>query len=577
MGPKKTKKEKVKPAEKVKDKNVTCGELKTATPRTTRSRNKEGDSSQRSVSDFVTSTPRRQRKKDFKENLEKFEHLNITFVKEGPFQSVPDLSIGNEDCPLQLASKSLSMEGLNKIGEELNINICPMGNVCPESSQRDSVTTTSMSLSANILNGQSTGTHVHSTGNVVTKTTSHAVYVNSAELSYTTTSVSTYLHQSGANPTVLAPSTSIAVASQQMLLQSQHGLSGTPYPAHISGSQSLPVQRQLFPSYQQGHQQYPVQQKMVVPMFGSAVSQDVMQNFHLMTTINQNLEAIKADINSYKKTSTENASAIEGIKFVQQQDREVIASMHDQLIQNSQQIKTLSSIVIKLEDQLRIQKDKETAMNAKAWKHTMKIRGYNSEKHPDPQEAVTDFLTQKLSLTGASEVAVKKSYWKGKWIHFELADLADKGVIFKNLKKLRGVKAESGRKFQFEEHLPENMKEDKQCEKQIKYINKQQPDGQKVDISFKKGKLHINNNLHRRKIEVINARVLLELTPEDYSKLETAHMCLSESTTEEDSHFTCYGAEVTNLDQVVDCYKHLKSSMEMPLMSLWPTASRGKM
>ena len=159
---------------------------------------------------------------------------------------------------------------------------------------------------------------------------------------------------------------------------------------------------------------------------------------------------------------------------------------------------------------------------------------------------------------GEQKVDVKKSYWKGKWAFFELSNLGDKANIYKNLKKLKGIKPEWGRKYQFEEHLPEEMKEDKQREKQIKYINKLQPDGQKIDISFKKGQMLVNNAPHRRKIDVINARTLLNLTPEDYKRLETAHMCQSGTMVEEDSHFTCYAAEVMNLDQIVDCYKHLK-------------------
>ena len=79
-----------------------------------------------------------------------------------------------------------------------------------------------------------------------------------------------------------------------------------------------------------------------------------------------------------------------------------------------------------------------------------------------------------------------------------------------------------------------------------------------MEVTYKKGTLLVNNNVHRQVVININARVLLTLSDEDYYRLETAHISNTGHTTEEDSRFTCYAAEVMNLEQVIDNYKHLK-------------------
>ena len=140
-----------------------------------------------------------------------------------------------------------------------------------------------------------------------------------------------------------------------------------------------------------------------MPMLNTTYPHDQNSNLQMMSTINFNLESIRKELASFKRTSDENRDDIEGLKFVQHQDREAIMNMHEQLLQNTRQIKTLSSLVIKLEDQLRIQKDKENAINAKAWKSTMKVKGYDPEKHPDVQDVIKDFLEVKLSLSGGTK------------------------------------------------------------------------------------------------------------------------------------------------------------------------------
>ena len=297
---------------------------------------------------------------------------------------------------------------------------------------------------------------------------------------------------------------------------------------------------------------------MVFPVYSDeAYAAEVLSHgpapYHMISALHQSVAGLRQDLSKLKDASSE----IEALKFMQLQDREAIVNLHQQTMRDARQIRTLSTLVIKLEDDLRIKKDKETAIAAKSWKKFMKVKGYDPEKNPDHAETIQKFFRELLKIENV-DIPLSKSYWQGKWIVFELLNIADRGVIFQHVKHLKDVKAQLGKRYQVEDHLPEELKENKQRDKQIKYLNKLQPHGLRADITHKKGKLLVNNNPHQRIIRVVNARVLLSLDDDDYQRLETAHISNTGNQTEEDSHFKCYAAEVMNINQVVDNYKHLK-------------------
>ena len=184
----------------------------------------------------------------------------------------------------------------------------------------------------------------------------------------------------------------------------------------------------------------------------------------------------------------------------------------------------------------------------------MKVKGYNPEGQ-DPNEAAKTFFNEVMQI---ADFNVKRAYWQGHWLICELYAAGDKSQIFTNLKKLKNKKPPVGKRFQVEEYLPEPLKEKKQRERQITYLNKKLPDGQRADVKFEKGEVYINKVKHTRQIPELKARELLQLDSDDFKRLENVHVCQTGKETAKGSVFTAFAAEVMSIDQVVDIYTHLK-------------------
>ena len=540
------------------------GKSQPATPKVRKDKveTPQSNNTQALVSDFVTSTPRRSKRQQNQQD--KGASLNATYIKGSLFSSVPDLStlsIGNQENSTINGSKFYSMDNLPaQVEDQLNIQL------------RNGKATTATDSHANNTQGNISVTSEASQGVLGAKTDyvtmcDDTAYVNNvlttqacrASAVTTTSSAPTVMSQASKLPHIYpqqTPQVSIASHMAPTFMTPQQDATSKdpriPSQDYINTSHedtphlmSKGLQRELFPRSNFNFISGPLHSRMVVP----EIYNPSVVNYQIRgPPIRQ---AVPSTQRGYGMQSD-----LETLKFLQKEDRGVMVAMHNQLLQNSRQIKTLSSLVIRMEDELRIKKEKEDALNAKQWKAFMKLKGLDEQKHPDPGAALETFFREKLLIEG--EVTLTKCYWQGKWIMFALRDISDKKRIYKNVKHLKGLKAEQGTKFQIEDQLPEERKEHRQREKQIKYINKLQPDGQRADIGFKKGQLLVNQVPHERVIKVINARVLLSLEPEDYKRLETAHIGYIGSREEEDSRFKCYAAEVMNLDQVVDNYRHLK-------------------
>ena len=117
-------------------------------------------------------------------------------------------------------------------------------------------------------------------------------------------------------------------------------------------------------------------------------------------------------------------------------------------------------------------------------------------------------------------VGVCNAYWQGATIVFVLGSVEDKKAVYKCVKNLKGVKAEVGKRFQLNDHLPEALREVKEKQKQTQYLNKLQPEPQLAEITFEKGTMKVNNVVYTNLVPRITARDLLSLTDADMARLE---------------------------------------------------------
>ena len=80
------------------------------------------------------------------------------------------------------------------------------------------------------------------------------------------------------------------------------------------------------------------------------------------------------------------------------------------------------------------------------------------KKNKDCLSVLSTFFTNLLKIDNVN-IPISKAYWQGKWIVFKLQNIVDRGVIYQHVKHLKNAKPEIGKKFQVEDHLPEELKE----------------------------------------------------------------------------------------------------------------------
>ena len=354
----------------------------------------KSDSGQQSVSDFVTSTPR-QCKEISERNKLRLEELNITFTRDR-FSSAPDLSnITYEDVS---GPKCLSLESL-KLNSEVfspdalsapiaaytplsrNLHSQARHNFLPTmerglnnkpaehdqplikcSSQINSVTQQAVSVSSatiGVSNPTTTTTSclqtmptVNIQANLVNATSKEAGAINTA-----TDSDRSIIDTSGSTTLLHTPR---PLHSAQV----PHQIQGHVYPSLVTPAtnmvQPILINSEAGPSTQ-----------MATVGLGDVYS--------MLTTLNNNMTLMQRD---FKRTCEERElleSEVGILKHIQREDRKVIVKMHEELLRSSRRVKTLSNLMVKMENDALAHKEKEVQQTKKAWKTHMRLKGYSKE------------------------------------------------------------------------------------------------------------------------------------------------------------------------------------------------------
>ena len=226
----------------------------------------------------------------------------------------------------------------------------------------------------------------------------------------------------------------------------------------------------------------------------------------------------------------------------------------------------LIQATIKQDQDISALQNQMRSCETKIQKGSLTITGIQKTEDEDLQDKVQTFFSDKLKLT--KRVWVKTVYRMSKYkIALQLNDPNDVGLIFKNVKHLKGVKNENEKYYHVDEFLPDHQYEQKIRKKDIMRENQRMPFTYQAEITKEKNKLHVTEGENKREIkntlkpDPIKNFLLMSKNEEDM--LEALQLIGGPEKSENGSRFISYVATVGSLDMVKLMYRRLKNEHQM--------------
>ena len=134
--------------------------------------------------------------------------------------------------------------------------------------------------------------------------------------------------------------------------------------------------------------------------------------------------------------------------------------------------------------------------------------------------------------------------------------------IFKFTKNLKDKKNSRNQKFYVDPQLPEKkMAERRNLNYQMATLRKENslrtPENQ-AELKIEKGKIYVNKEKQKTWVYSPKVSTILNLSREEYDRIECLEMVKSAEKEESASKFTVYAKKVQNVNQIADYYQAVK-------------------
>ena len=176
-------------------------------------------------------------------------------------------------------------------------------------------------------------------------------------------------------------------------------------------------------------------------------------------------------------------------------------------------------------------------------------------------EVISSFFENML---GVKDIKIVKAYRVGKGksrpMKVILSKAADKGLIYKNVKKLQGKKNINNRYYRIEDELLPKESEERKKNRDFMWRNKKQTVADKIleSMEIKKKSLMIGGNPRTALIKTPDRNKLLKLQKDETCVLESTPVVKGTAVEKEGSSFTGYVCDVQNQMEVNQAFEYVR-------------------
>lgn len=267
-----------------------------------------------------------------------------------------------------------------------------------------------------------------------------------------------------------------------------------------------------------------------------------------------------------KKTSTQeiitsnNSHKIDELEEACGKNSEEIDDLVGELKETKFQLRMVSNIVIKQDQQIDILKKKINEIQQREMGSNIVITGISESKAEKPMQQYNNFVAKELEIQQL--IPANKAFRIGSGANrpmiVELRHPEDKRKLFGSATKLKGKVNESGSPFFIADHLPEEMNEERRRANELIAENRKQPASHRMDMSISRGKLIINEEPYQKSVHAPSARDLLKPDDDVIRIAKAVNIIKGDEVTKDRSQFGSFIAEAHSFEEVRAAYLKLR-------------------
>lgn len=270
----------------------------------------------------------------------------------------------------------------------------------------------------------------------------------------------------------------------------------------------------------------------------------------IFAELNTTMQGIQSELRRLNSVQQEHTCKVSTLEFVQKDEVQSMRKVQAQLEHQQQAIDMLVNHVTKQDQRISELTHKQNEMQARSMKRNILISGIPEHNKEDCAVLVDRFFTECLCISRRINIKIAHRIGSGsnRPMVVKLKDGNDKQLIFQHTSKLKGTN------YFVSEQLPEEINENKKLHQRLRGQNKQLPAEQQLQVSVKKDKVFINNELFKPAISAPSALDWLTKSEEEKKSIKRAKITKGGTDTQSTSTFVSYAAEVRTVQEVQKAY-----------------------
>lgn len=284
------------------------------------------------------------------------------------------------------------------------------------------------------------------------------------------------------------------------------------------------------------------------------------QIISMITRLQSSIDDITNQFSTQKTLQTTTSTKVEELEDTSKKHESEIEDLQLELNEAKFQIKLITNIVTRQDQQIGFLSKKITDMQQREMAANIVISGIPESKSDKPLQLFNSFVSNQLEIQEL--IPANKAYRIGagssRPLLVELRDKEQKRKLFANATKLRGKKNNKGGFFFLAEHLPEQLNEERRRVNELFSENKKKPAGFQLDMEIKKGALKINQEPYKKAVEVPTMKNIVRPSEALYEKVEDIDIVKGAEESQANSKFSSFAVAVKDLDDINAAYLKIK-------------------
>ena len=250
------------------------------------------------------------------------------------------------------------------------------------------------------------------------------------------------------------------------------------------------------------------------------------------------------------------SNTVQNLKTSQEDQSTDINNLENNLDKVCKEVLILTSIVQRQAMMIKHLQEVNEESERKKLKNNIIIQSLevgSNDSEQDIKDLVNNFFSQTMKIR--KNIAIRSvmqlqrtGHAQPSAIQVTLNNIRDKGLIFKNIKKIIDVKNNNDDNYYVNDQLTFEKQEEQRRFRAIKKANSELTPTDRASISFKRGELYINNEKYMKKIKF--PKVCDTIYPESEEKINKLYMTEGEYVTNEGCRFVTISLEISTWDDI---------------------------